>query len=226
MTLAELLSMSTRASVGRLPGLPRELEAVETFVVAFSGGKDSVACVLHLLDLGVPKKRIELWHYLMDDPASPMMDWPCTEDYCRQFANTLGLRIVFAGKVGGFETEMLRENAPAGAVFYDLLDAAGRVIGRRVLPSRGFPLVTKLLFPLPVANLQIRWCSAALKIEVGDRVMNNDPRFRSGTFCVVTGIRSEESAQRAKQNGLETEVSTKRTVHRWLAVHNWPEQRV
>ena len=35
-------------------------------IVAFSGGKDSVAMVLYLLDLGIDKSRIELHHHLVD----------------------------------------------------------------------------------------------------------------------------------------------------------------
>jgi len=31
----------------------------DKIIVFFSGGKDSTACVLHLLDLGVPKEDIE-----------------------------------------------------------------------------------------------------------------------------------------------------------------------
>jgi hypothetical protein len=32
-------------------------------VVAFSGGKDSTAAFLHLLECNIPKSRIELWHH-------------------------------------------------------------------------------------------------------------------------------------------------------------------
>ena len=48
-------------------------------IVAFSGGKDSVACLLHLLDLGVPREKIELWHHDVDGrEGSDLMDWPVT----------------------------------------------------------------------------------------------------------------------------------------------------
>lgn len=211
--------------VGPRQGLPAELEGVEKFFVAFSGGKDSVACVLHLLDIGIPRDRIELWHYMMDPPDKPFMDWPITEDYCRQFAKALGLVILFSGKVGGFEKEMMRENAPAGAVFYATLNEAGKPV-RRVLEPAGRQLVTKLAFPPPVGNLQARWCSSALKMEVGERILHNDPRLQDGTFCVVTGIRADESVQRAKQDPLAVERAKKRTIWTWLAVHDWPEADV
>lgn len=35
----------------------------DAILVAFSGGKDSLACLLHLLDLGVDRSKIELWHH-------------------------------------------------------------------------------------------------------------------------------------------------------------------
>lgn len=216
--------------VGPRQGLPAELEGVEKFFVAFSGGKDSVACVLHLLDIGIPRDRIELWHYMMDPPDKPLMDWPITEDYCRQFAKALGLVILFSGKVGGFEKEMMRENAPAGAVFYATLNEAGKPV-RRVLEPADRVRVTKLAFPPPVGDMQRRWCSAALKMEVGDRIIRNDPRLQAGTWCVVTGIRASESDARAKQDPLVQETvrrgtSRERTVWTWLAVHDWPEADV
>jgi hypothetical protein len=68
--------------------------------------------VLHLLDLGVPRERIELWHHDVDGrEGSRLMDWPVTRDYCRAFAAAFGLPIFFSWKVGGFEREMCRDNA-------------------------------------------------------------------------------------------------------------------
>ena len=39
------------------------LEEYDLIVVLFSGGKDSTACYLKLVELGVPKEKIELWHH-------------------------------------------------------------------------------------------------------------------------------------------------------------------
>ena len=59
----------------------------DRFVVFFSGGKDSIACFLHLVDQGVDISKIELHHHLVDGRESEaLMDWPVTEGYCRQFA--------------------------------------------------------------------------------------------------------------------------------------------
>lgn len=50
------------------PAAPAEapdLDSYSRIIVAFSGGKDSVACVLHLLDLGM-RDQLELWHHDVD----------------------------------------------------------------------------------------------------------------------------------------------------------------
>lgn len=39
------------------------LEDYDLIIVLFSGGKDSLACYLKLLEMGVPKEKIELWHH-------------------------------------------------------------------------------------------------------------------------------------------------------------------
>ena len=48
--------------------LPRlfPLEEYDLIVVLISGGKDSVACYLKLIELGVPKEKIEFWHHDID----------------------------------------------------------------------------------------------------------------------------------------------------------------
>ena len=41
------------------------LNGYDKYIVSFSGGKDSTALLLFLLENGVPKDRIELWHQEM-----------------------------------------------------------------------------------------------------------------------------------------------------------------
>lgn len=54
----------------------------DRYVVAFSGGKDSLACLLHLLECGVDRSKIELHHHLVDGrEGSTLFDWPVTESY-------------------------------------------------------------------------------------------------------------------------------------------------
>ena len=50
----------------------------DKYIVAFSGGKDSTACFLHLLECGVPVEKIELWHHDIDGRGRTFMDWEVT----------------------------------------------------------------------------------------------------------------------------------------------------
>jgi tRNA(Ile)-lysidine synthase TilS/MesJ len=43
-----------------------DYSAYDKVIIAFSGGKDSLACLLSILDTGCPKERIELWHHCID----------------------------------------------------------------------------------------------------------------------------------------------------------------
>ncbi len=52
-----------------------QIDSYDKFLVMFSGGKDSTALVLHLLDLGVPREKIELWHHDIDGKGRTFMDW-------------------------------------------------------------------------------------------------------------------------------------------------------
>jgi len=60
------------------------LSGYDMAIVSFSGGKDSLAVLLHL---GVPRHKIQLWHQHVDgEPGvekDGLMDWPCTASYCR-----------------------------------------------------------------------------------------------------------------------------------------------
>lgn len=102
-----------------------DAHSYDYYIIAFSGGKDSLACLLHLLDLGVPKEKIELWHHLIDGrEGSTLMDWPVTESYCEAIAKAFSLPIYFSWKEGGFEREMLRENARTAPTRFQAPDEA------------------------------------------------------------------------------------------------------
>ena len=68
------------------PAALPDLGAYRRFVVAFSGGRDSLAALLHLLSLGVPAHAIELHHHDVDGHGPTFMDWPCTPAYVRTIA--------------------------------------------------------------------------------------------------------------------------------------------
>ena len=91
-----------------------DLHSYDHIIVAFSGGKDSTACVLHLKEAGADLSKVELWHHDVDGrEGSELMDWPITRGYCESFAKALDLPLYYSWKVGGFEREMLRDQALA-----------------------------------------------------------------------------------------------------------------
>lgn len=97
-----------------------EYQNYDKIIVFFSGGKDSVACVLELIDMGVPLNKIELHHHSIDGKEGGLfMDWACTEAYCQAFADALGLKIYFSWKVGGFEAELLRDEVSTNAIAFE-----------------------------------------------------------------------------------------------------------
>lgn len=200
----------------------------DRFLVFFSGGKDSVACFLWLLDQGIPLEKIELHHHLVDGrEGSKLMDWPITTDYCTKFAAAFGARMSFSWKEGGFEREMLRNEAPTAPVHFYTQSGEKRQVG-----GAG-PLGTRRKFPQVSADLSVRWCSSYLKIGVGESYIVNDPVFREGKTLVLTGERAEESTARARYKTFEPHRSDNRDgvrVKRWVdvyrAVHGWKEAQV
>jgi len=218
-----------------------DLASYDVIVVAFSGGKDSLACLLHLLELGVPRSRIELWHYDVDGrEGSRLFDWPCTRAYCRAIAKAFGVPIFFGWKVGGIEGEMLRDNAPTKPTRFETPEGVVREIG-----GKG-PLDTRLKYPQVAGSLTARWCSAYVKIDVCSKMLCNQRRFFGRRTLIVGGERAEESPNRAKYESFEpdrtdprkkkkrkaararknSQPRPQRHVDRWLAVHAWSERDV
>jgi 3'-phosphoadenosine 5'-phosphosulfate sulfotransferase (PAPS reductase)/FAD synthetase len=199
----------------------------DRYVIAFSGGKDSLACLLHLLDCGVDRDKIELHHHLVDGrEGSDLFDWPITEGYCEAIAKALEITLTFSHRVGGLEREMLRENSSTAPVCIPYEN------GYKVIGGDG-PLGTRRKFPQVSANLSVRWCSAAAKIDVFARYMTNHPKFREGRTLVLTGERAEESKARAHYKRFEphrTDLRNGRGYQRyidaWRPVHAWSEQKV
>jgi 3'-phosphoadenosine 5'-phosphosulfate sulfotransferase (PAPS reductase)/FAD synthetase len=209
------------------PVMP-DLASYDFVIVAFSGGKDSLACLLHLLDLGVPRAKIELWHYDVDGrEGSNLFDWPCTRDYCRKFAAAFGVPIRFGWKVGGIEGEMNRDDAPTKPTRFETPEGAIVEIGGDGPPG------TRLKYPQPAADLTVRWCSAYAKIDIASKMVTNQDRFLGKRTLIVTGERAQESANRAKYEPFEPDRADRREgkrarrhVDHWLPVHGWSEHDV
>jgi len=198
----------------------------DKIIVFFSGGKDSTACVLHLLDLGVPKEDIELWHGDIDGAAEPFMDWPVTVDYCRAFSKAIGIPLYIYYRIGGFKAEMLRKNQLTGNVRYETPDGWVERATTRGKKS------TREMFPQISPSLSVRWCTT-LKIDPARIAINGQERFCNKKTLTISGERAKESAARAKYNTFEIERACdnrigryKRHVDRWRPVHSWTEAEV
>ena len=204
-----------------------ELNTYDRILVAFSGGKDSLACLLHLLDLGVDRSKLELWHHDIDGKGRTFMDWESTPAYCRAIADAFGVPVYFSWKEGGFEREMTRHNRRTAPISFET--PAGEVC---TVGGTGGKESTRFKFPQVSADLKVRWCSAYLKIDVCAAAIRNQERFDNSRTLVVSGERAQESAARAKYATLEPDRAdnrngrTGRHVDRWRAVHGWSIEKV
>jgi len=212
----------------------KQLNSYDYIIVAFSGGKDSQAMFLDLLERGVDKNKIELWHHIIDGrEGSTLMDWFCTEDYCRQFAKAFNVPIYFSWKEGGFEREMLRENTPTAQNHFEFPSEEDDNIVECGLSGGKGTNGLRRKFPQVSADLSVRWCSAYLKIDVCTAAINNQMRFRNKKTLVLTGERAEESSARAKYTAFEPDRADRRNgkrvqrhVDHWRSVHAWTETEV
>lgn len=211
-----------------------DIHDYDLYLVAFSGGKDSTACLLWLLDQGIDRSKIELHHHLVDGrEGSNLMDWPCTEPYCTAVASAFGIPIYYSWKQGGFEREMMRLDSPTAPISWETPEGAIKTIG-----GTG-PNGTRMKFPQVSPNLSVRWCSPYLKIDVFARMLNVDARFKGKRIIVLSGERAEESASRACYATFEPDRSdnrhstrkrgglpNQRHIDRIRPIHGWTEAQV
>lgn len=196
-------------------------------IIAFSGGKDSIAMVLYCLDtLKIPKERIELWHHDIDGGGEQLFDWACTPSYCEAFAEALGLRLLTSYSNGGILREMYRVNETRQPIFFQK-EPNGPYIE---LKSRGWDRDkgTRLKFPSVSADLTTRWCSAVAKIDVMRKVINNWDKYDNCNMVVMTGERRQESKNRSKYNEIEksSNDTQSRNSIQWRPIIDWSEKQV
>lgn len=168
------------------------LEAYDHIIVLFSGGKDSAAAYFRLLELGVPKERIELWHHSIDGGhPERKMDWPVTVNYVRAFAKAEGVRLRVSGRINGFWGEVYRVGASYPIEYEDddgsvktcpltVKQAESERLREQILSALDPELQEQLRelglrmkFPAKSGDLSRRWCSAYLKIDVAKSVICN-----------------------------------------------------
>jgi 3'-phosphoadenosine 5'-phosphosulfate sulfotransferase (PAPS reductase)/FAD synthetase len=213
-----------------LANRPASLKSYKRIVVAFSGGKDSLAALLAILEQLTLEGRswdcVELWHHDVDG-GETFMDWPITSAYCQAVADALGLPLFFSYKVGGFLGEMNRDATPTQATRFQNRERDWIEVGGKGKPG------TRGLFPQVAADLKVRWCSAYLKIDVMDRAICGQSRFLNSRSLVVTGERAEESSNRAKYKTFEPHRTDNREgsrnprwIDHWRPVHAWEESDV
>ena len=209
------------------PAHPADLHDYDTIIVAFSGGKDATACLLTLIDAGVPSNRIELHHHDVDGQGAPFMDWPSTTAYCRAIAQHFDVPLYLSWKEGGFLREMMRHNQPTAPICFELPNGKIGTVG-----GAG-PLGTRLRFPQVTANLNQRWCSAYLKVDPMAALIRAQPRFLDRRTLIVTGERAQESRARAGYAVFEPDRTDTRTgarrrrhVDHWRAVHHLDEAAI
>jgi 3'-phosphoadenosine 5'-phosphosulfate sulfotransferase (PAPS reductase)/FAD synthetase len=200
-----------------------DLDSYDHIVLAFSGGKDGLAMLLYLLQLGIPSDKIELWHHLVDGKESTLMDWRCTEAYCRAVAEAFNIPIYFSWREGGFEREMQRDNTPASSTYFETPENLVKRGGSSLKTT------TRLKFPQTGSIQDGRWCSAILKIDVGQMSLRSQERFRGKRTLFLTGERREESTTRAKYQPFHPHESDARNgrlnrcIDHWRPVLGWDE---
>lgn len=204
------------------------LDEYDHIIIFYSGGKDSLTALLHILEMGVAPGHIELWHQSIDGRPRifggrpGLMDWPVTEGYVIATAEALGLTLRWQWKEGGFEGEMLRQDARTAACTYQLGDGTFKTSGG----TRGKES-SRLMFPQVTGDLSMRWCSSYLKIDVASSALCGDPRFEGKNILVISGERREESANRNRYAEVEKHKATSslRRVDQWRAVIDQRERR-
>jgi hypothetical protein len=210
------------------PNTTPDLDSYDAILICFSGGKDSIAAFVKVLESGVDMRKVELHHQLVDGTTSRLMDWACSRSYVDKFGQAFGMPVIHSWREGGIEREMNRTNQRTAPVSFYGRDGQLRTVGG----DRGKES-TRRKFPQQSADLKVRWCSGAAKIDVFARILTNDERFQNKRVLVVTGERAEESKARAEYATFEPHradlrhgKTVTRHIDHWRPIHGYSEAKV
>ena len=161
------------------------LEEYDKIIILTSGGKDSAAAFFKLREMGVPIEVMELWHHDIDGGhPTRRMDWPCTKNYVKAFAEATGTKLKVSWRQNGFFGEVYRVGSSWPIQYMDgdeiktcklsKLQERSQELRENILNSEELKEYGyRMKFPAKSADLNVRWCSAYLKIIVGDTVLRN-----------------------------------------------------
>lgn len=202
------------------------LEEYDLIVILFSGGKDSTACYYKLLELGVPKSKIELWHHDIDGGhPTRNMDWRCTQNYVRSFAEAEGVPLRVSYRINGFFGELYRIGASEPVEWVE--PDTGEIMRCKLsgnylkclelkekctedMEEKLKEYGCRMKFPAKSGDLSRRWCSAYLKIMVADSVISNLDRLDE--LAKLGGKRHKFPAKGSTHNGRWCSGSLKASV--------------
>jgi len=205
----------------------RDPENKVKFIVAFSGGKDSIAIVLHLIYKEfISPDQIELWHHEVDGMGENLWDWKCTTSYCKAFAKAVGCKLLFSYREGGITKEILKgldgKLDISGDVYFQS-EEGGEFHKSK---SQGEPN-KRLMFPAIETNLDKRWCSSLVKIDVMKRAINNMEKYSNASLIICTGERRGEGGNRSTYMEIEPyRFSFNANQITWRPVIDYSEQDV
>jgi 3'-phosphoadenosine 5'-phosphosulfate sulfotransferase (PAPS reductase)/FAD synthetase len=194
-------------------------------MLAFSGGKDSIAMFFHLLELGIPVERIELHHHDIDGHSEDLFDWKCTVDYVKAFAKEFNVRLFFSYRDKGIIGGIYRDNQPNEDIFFQSVPDGEYTRSY----SDQKKINTRLKFPAVSADLGTRWCSSYVKIDVLRRAITNQASLSKANIVVLTGERRAESTARAKYKEIQMNdslTSKNRLVINWRCVIDYSDKDV
>jgi 3'-phosphoadenosine 5'-phosphosulfate sulfotransferase (PAPS reductase)/FAD synthetase len=226
LTMADGQEKVTQATRNALIDWVLEPKNNTKVIIAFSGGKDSVAMVLHAFNLGIKKEQIELWHHDIDGHGEELFDWACTPSYCQAIADHFGLPLLFSYRNGGIAREIQRNNETSQDVYFQREAKGDYYVAKSVQEDKW--KTTKNMFPAIKTKLSERWCSASAKIQVMSKAITNNPKFDKGNFVIMTGERRAESTGRSHYNEIEpyANMSQNRRAITWRPIIDFSEKEV